>query len=379
MQSTPPPFVSVVIAVCNGETYVARAIDSVLDQDYRQSSEHPYFEIIVIDDASRDLTPKILGHYDSCARIIRKKKNHGLAAARNLGVAVAKGELVAFLDADDVWLKSRLSRTVAYLEDARRRDPGVVMAFSDVVPVDDRNVPLASNYIHAGLTRSPTWDELLEGWWPILPSTVLIDRAAFNRVGGFTEDYRGASGFEDSELWMLLRQQGEFVCVPEPVVLYRLTPFVERMRKYAPGFGLFRQRMRERYGADGETLGLRCAALYRWMLTVKGLRCLEAGEMTEARRALFCALNYGDDPAPPSLRHHVHALLFANGAGPQTDNSNGAANLSDVRRALYSLLPHQYAAEIMRRKGLLELPPPPPTHVGFAQELLAGELPLALY
>jgi glycosyltransferase involved in cell wall biosynthesis len=378
MESTTTPFVSVVIAVYNGETYVARAIDSVLDQDYRQDNEHPYFEIIVVDDASSDLTPKILGHYDSVARIIRKKTNHGLAAARNLGVAVAKGELIAFLDADDVWLRSRLSRTVAYLEDARRRDPGVVMAFSDVVPVDDRNVALAPNYIHAGLTRSPTWDELLEGWWPILPSTVLIDRAAFNKVGGFTEDYRGAAGFEDAELWMLLRKQGEFVCVPEPVVLYRLTPFVERMRKYAPGFGLFRQRMRERYGSDGETLGLRCAALYRWMLTVKGLRCLETGEMTEARRALFCALNYQDDPTPPRLRHHLHALLFANGVAPQA-NGGGTVDMNGVRRALYSMLPRQSAVEMMRRKGLLEVPPPPPTHAGFARELLAGELPLALY
>jgi glycosyltransferase involved in cell wall biosynthesis len=374
----PLPLVSVVIAVYNCETFVARAIDSALDQDYRQENGHPYFDVIVVDDASRDLTPEILGHYESCVRIIRKKKNHGLAAARNLGVALAKGDLVAFLDADDVWLKSRLSRTVAYLEDARRRDPGVVMAFSDVVPVDDKTVALAPNYIHAGLTRSPTWEELLEGWWPILPSTVLIDRAEFNKVGGFTEEYHGASGFEDSELWMSLRQRGEFVCVPEPVVLYRLTPFVERMRKYAPGFGLFRRRMRERYGADGETLGLRCGALYRWMLTVKGLRCLEEGDMTEARRALFCALNYQDDPHPVSLRHHLRALLSVNGTPAQT-NGAGAIDMNDVRRATYSMLPHQSAVDTMRRKGLLEIPPPPPTHVGFAEELLAGELPLALY
>src|SRR5215469_6958794 len=101
----PPPLVSVVIAVYNCETFIARAIDSALAQDYRQENGRPYFEVIVIDDASRDLTPQILGHYDSCVRIVRKKKNHGLASARNLGVALAKGDLVAFLDADDEWLK----------------------------------------------------------------------------------------------------------------------------------------------------------------------------------------------------------------------------------------------------------------------------------
>jgi hypothetical protein len=153
---------------------------------------------------------------------------------------------------------------------------------------------------------------------------VTIRRWVFDRVGGFAEDYKSAAGFEDTELWFLLRELGDFAFVPEPLVNYRLAPIVERMRKYAPGFGLFAARMRKRYGEAGDKLARRCAALYHWLLTVKVER-------------------------------------------------------DDVLRAWHALLPHQAALGTMRRKGLLEIPPAPSSHAGFAEELLAGGAPLALY
>ncbi len=363
------PLVSAIIAVYNGEGCVARAIDSVLAQQFES------FELIVVDDASRDATPRVLAGYGDRLRVIRRKKNRGLAAARNRAVDRAHGAFVAFLDADDVWLPGRLAKTVAALQS----HPTTTLAFSDVIPVDNNGVPLAPSYLHPGMARPPLMEDLLEeGWWPILPSTVTIHRWAFNRVGGQAEEFRSAGGFDDTELWFLLRELGDFAFVPEPLARYRLTPFVERMRKYSPGFGVFAQRMRKRYGEPGDKLARRCAALYRWLLTVKALRCLEAGEMREARRALFCALRYQPSLTQPRLRHQLHAI-FENGPAPASKGKVPIVDRNDVLRAWYALLPHRAALEAMRRRGLLEIPPAPSSHAGFAEELLAGRAPIALY
>ena len=363
------PLVSAIIAVYNGERCVARAIDSVLAQQFESC------ELIVVDDASRDSTPRVLARYGDRIRVIRRKKNRGLAAARNRAVDRAQGRYVAFLDADDEWLPGRLSKLVDALQD----HPTTTLAFCDVVPVDGKGAALAPTYLHPGMARPPLLEDLLEeGWWPILPSTVTIHRWAFNRVGGFAEEYKGAAGFEDTELWFLLRELGDFAFVPEPLVNYRLSPMIERMRKYAPGFGLFAERVRKRYGEPGDKLAWRCAALYRWLLTVKGLRCLEAGEMREARRALRCVLRYHPVPRPWGLRDQLHVVL-KNSAPAATNGKAPPPDRQDVLRAWYALLPYRKALVAMRSKGLLEIPPPPPSHAGFAKELLAGRAPLALY
>jgi glycosyltransferase involved in cell wall biosynthesis len=360
--------VAVIIAVYNGEGCVARAIDSVLAQQFDS------FELIVVDDASLDATPRVLGGYGDRIKVFRMEKNCGLAAARNFGVDHTAGQLVAFLDADDVWLPGRLAKTVEALES----HPTATMAFSDVVPVGDDQLPLAPSYLHPGMARPPLMEDLLEeGWWPIMPSSVTIRRWIFDRVGGFAEEYKRAAGFEDTELWFLLRELGDFTYVPEPLVNYRLDSMIERMRKYAPGFGLFAQRMRRHYGEPGDQLTRRSAALYRWLLTVKGLRCLEAGEMRDARRALFCVLHYEPNPTPQDLRARFRAL-FENGRG-NSDRNVPAVERHDVLRARCSLLPHRAALEVMRRAGLLEIPPAPSGYAGFAEELLAGRAPLTLY
>jgi hypothetical protein len=217
-----------------------------------------------------------------------------------------------------------------------------------------------------------------EGGWPILPSTVTIHRWAFNRVGGFAEDYKGASGFEDTELWFLLRELGDFAFVPEPLVHYRLTPFVERMRKYAPGFGIFTQRMRRRYGEPGDRLARRSAALYRWLLTVKGLHSLQAGDMHEARRAFSCALCYESGLERSRLRNQFKTILQG-ALSPPPNGDLPSVDRSDVMRSWYARLPRRLALQAMQSRGLLEIPPAPPSHAGFARELLGGGAPLALY
>ena len=364
------PLVSAIIAVYNGEECVARAIDSVLAQQFES------FEVIVVDDASRDATPRVLAGYGDRIRVIRRKRNRGLAAARNRGVDRAHGA-----SSWRFWMPTTCGFRDGWPKRSRPCEPirPPPWRFPTWYRSATTASPLAPTYLHPGMARPPLMEDLLEeGWWPILPSTVTIRRWVFDRVGGFAEEYKGAAGFEDTELWFLLRELGDFAFVPEPLVNYRLAPIVERMRKYAPGFGLFARRVRKRYGEPGDKLARRCAALYHWLLTVKGLRCLEAGDMREARRALFCALHYQPSLAEPRLRSQLQAI-FENDFAPDSNGNIPAVDRNDVLRAWYALLPHRAALEAMRRKGLLEIPPAPPSHAGFAEELLAGGAPLALY
>src|SRR5436305_1935247 len=100
------PLVSVVMPAFNAEAFVAEGIESVLAQDYE------CVEVIVVDDGSTDNTSAVASRYPvKCIA----QKNSGIAAARNAGVAVSRGSLVAFLDADDIWLPGKLSTQVAYL------------------------------------------------------------------------------------------------------------------------------------------------------------------------------------------------------------------------------------------------------------------------
>ncbi len=110
---TSRPLVSVIIPVYNGERYLAEAIDSAIAQDYRP------LEILVIDDGSTDGSARIARSYGPPVTCLTKAHS-GLAATRNFGVAVARGELLAFLDSDDVWLPGKLTRQVQAL----LADPG---------------------------------------------------------------------------------------------------------------------------------------------------------------------------------------------------------------------------------------------------------------
>lgn len=102
--------VSCIVPVFNGERYLEEALDSILAQT------SPPAELIVVDDGSTDATPQIVESYTDRIRYFRQS-NRGPAAARNRGILAANGDLLAFLDADDLWLPEKLERQVAFLHD----------------------------------------------------------------------------------------------------------------------------------------------------------------------------------------------------------------------------------------------------------------------
>ncbi|HVA68506.1 MAG TPA: glycosyltransferase [Candidatus Binataceae bacterium] len=288
--------VSVILAVYNGEAFLARAIESAFGQLSVAT------EIIAVDDGSTDGTAGVLRRFGDRIRVITQS-NAGLAAARNAGVAASTGEYIAFLDADDVWMAERLAKTVAPLE----ASSGVVLAYCDLIPVDDLGVRLASGYVADDLAHAPTMDELMEGWWPILPSAVTMRRSTFDECGGFRATFKSAAGFEDTYMWLLARERGEFAYVNEALMMYHLTPFVERMRKYAPGFKEFAKLVRHRYGERGQRLVNRNLEVYVWLLTMRGMRYLRDYDPARARQAMFCAFRYY--PTRATLRRALGTLL----------------------------------------------------------------------
>ncbi len=105
------PLVSVIIPAYNSEKYISKAIDSALSQDVP-------LEIIVVDDCSTDSLSELMKSYVSDARVcfLQNEKNLGAAESRNIGVSLAKGEYVAFLDADDYWMPDKLQKQLSVIE-----------------------------------------------------------------------------------------------------------------------------------------------------------------------------------------------------------------------------------------------------------------------
>jgi glycosyltransferase involved in cell wall biosynthesis len=120
------PLVSVVIDTYNHEAFIGEAITSVLQQEYQLGA----VEVLVIDDGSRDETAKQLSTFTDRVRIVRKE-NGGQASALNLGVSLAAGDIIAFLDGDDWWHPRKLQSVVSYL----LRNPAVGMVGHGIVEV----------------------------------------------------------------------------------------------------------------------------------------------------------------------------------------------------------------------------------------------------
>ena len=196
--------VSVVIPAHNAEKYLRETIDSVIAQTYKN------LEIIVVDDGSTDRTQNILAEYGDKIRVVRQS-NKGSAAARNAGVAVARGTWVCFLDADDIWLPDKVALQV-------ERCNGTIISYTDTVCFGDAMVGEIRRSSFESAYSGKVLKELLVGNF-IGMSTVMIRRDVFNHYGGFDESYVTC---EDWPLWMNVCAEHELGYLPEAVVRYRV-------------------------------------------------------------------------------------------------------------------------------------------------------------
>jgi glycosyltransferase involved in cell wall biosynthesis len=271
--------VSVIIPVFDAEATLRQAIESALSS----SSD---LELIVVDDGSTDATPSIIESYGT--RVYRLRQvNAGPASARNAGVRCARGEYLAFLDADDRWLPGMLERTVAELDS----DPDCVMAYGNLLMIDSDGHSLQTSLIRGEYAHAPSMDEILTRMWPIMPSAALIRRSAFEACGGFAEEFRGA-GFEDAFLWLRLRERGHFRYVAEPLAAWRFSWFPQplKVRPSARDSEIFVRLVRNHFGVDAAPLVQARVRAPRSILGYAGLRALNRGDRRTARRAFAQAL-----------------------------------------------------------------------------------------
>jgi glycosyltransferase involved in cell wall biosynthesis len=199
------PQVSVVVPAYDHPEFLGEAVRSVLAQ------EGVELELIVVDDGSpSDLAPAFAGlERDPRLQVVRQE-NRGAAAARNHGVELARGEWVAFLDHDDVWMPGKLGKQLAALA----REPGAGWSYC--------------RYETFGAARGSVWpaagpagwvlEDLLERTWIRTLSVVMVRRAAVSGASWFRTDLKIA---DDIELYYRLAQRCPVVFVPEVLVRKR--------------------------------------------------------------------------------------------------------------------------------------------------------------
>ena len=204
-----PPLVSVVIPAYNTARYLPATIRSVLGQSYRS------LEVVLVDDGSTDDTPEAVSVFESDSRFrYCCQPNGGAARARNRGVTESRGEFVAFLDADDLWLPQKLERQMPLFA-----DPTVSIVYSDRSDIDENDRPLTCarlvHYRGSGLAGQL----LVQNFVPM--SSAVIRRHVFEEVGEFDPTLPRS---EDLDFWLRVALYFGFDYVDEPLVLHRRWP-----------------------------------------------------------------------------------------------------------------------------------------------------------
>lgn len=187
-----PPLVSVVVPVFNAERFLSEAIESVIAQTW------PHWELLLADDGSADGSPGIARLYsERHPGKIRSlehpgRANRGESATRNLGLRSGKGELFAFLDADDVWLPEKLERQVPLL--LARPEAGWLYGNTEYwFPEDGRSFFPTLGLPSGALVEPPHLLTRFLRREAAVPCTcgLLVRREAVERTGGFEESFRG--------------------------------------------------------------------------------------------------------------------------------------------------------------------------------------------
>ncbi len=202
------PLVSVVIPTYNRAGMICETIENVFQQTYRN------IELIIVDDGSTDETLSKLRSFGDRIRWVAQE-NAGPAAARNRGIAIAKGEIIAFQDSDDSWHPTKIERQVSLLQ--RAGDSVVCCLCNSVVELPGRVVRSFENApvnppIEEGIWVNVT--EVLATRFILFNQAVAIRREVLARIGGFDESFRLN---EDMDLGLRLSLEGPWAFIREPL------------------------------------------------------------------------------------------------------------------------------------------------------------------
>jgi glycosyltransferase involved in cell wall biosynthesis len=218
--------VSIIIPIYSAEKYVAATIQSVLEQTYQ------LFELLLIDDGTPDKSIEICQQFtaDPRVRIIRQE-NRGVSAARNNGIRHARGEYIAFLDADDLWVPEKLEKHVKHLDNSPT--VGVSFSYSEFIDEAGRSLGIYNATEYKTVTPASILcrNPIGNGSCIVLRSEVFAAIRFQQNLHGTTEDVYfdeepRIQASEDAECWLRIAVQTnwKFEVIPECLTLYRLHP-----------------------------------------------------------------------------------------------------------------------------------------------------------
>ncbi len=202
------PRVSIVMAAKNYARFLPEAVESVRAQTVAN------WELIIIDDGSSDHTPLAVRPYlaDTRVRYFRSD-TLGQPRAKNLGIAFARGEFVAFLDADDAWEPTKLAKQLAVFV----AKPEVGVVYSGRSLMNEASEPLSQPPVPRPTPRGQVLPEMFTQNF-VCFSSVVVKREVFSRVGAFNPLFDLAI---DYDLWLRVARYYQFDCVNEELVRYR--------------------------------------------------------------------------------------------------------------------------------------------------------------
>lgn len=210
------PLISIIMPAYNAQQYISKTIESVISQTFTN------WELIVIDDGSKDTTANIVKAFQNKDNRIKYyyQSNKKQAAARNLGIAHSKGEWIAFLDADDLWVPTKLEVQNDYLQSI---DADVFFTGGYTI---DENDSIVSDYktISGKYLGSDMYKKLYE--WNPIPILSVIVKMNWIKKTGFQDEWQYIVQWcEDWDYWIRLSKMGAtFFGIDEKLFMYRLNP-----------------------------------------------------------------------------------------------------------------------------------------------------------
>lgn len=204
------PRVSVLLPVYNGAPYLAEAIDSILNQTWRD------FELIIINDGSKDESADIIRRYDDPRIRFFEQENQGLAATLNRAASLSQGLYLARQDQDDVSYPERFNKQVAFLD----AHPSCGMVGTWAL-IREGDVDSDRGHEHPAENAVLKFDLIFNN--PFVHSSMMIRKTAFDAVGGYSTD-SDRQPPEDYELWSRIARHADVANIPEILLIYREVP-----------------------------------------------------------------------------------------------------------------------------------------------------------
>lgn len=233
------PAVTVLMPVYNGERYLREAIESILNQSFKN------FEFLIIDDGSTDRSVVIVKSYrDPRIRLIRHNKNQKLITTLNEGIRLAKASLIARMDADDISSTERLARQVEFLQ----RHPGVVLVGCSFEAIDEKGLTV---YHEPPFTDDATIRLAMAVVNAFAHGSVMFRRRAALRVGGYLKK---AYLVEDYDFWTRLANVGKVANLPVILYRWRLNPrgeSISKSKQQQKAASVISNRVWETFGSAG--------------------------------------------------------------------------------------------------------------------------------